>query len=92
MCGDEVYGHGGKPIADMIKSTKPTGGGGTDPSCVADYIRDNGLTPQAAIVITDGYVSKSNWGTWDCPVLWCIIDNKKARPPVGKVVHVATEG
>jgi hypothetical protein len=92
VCGDEVYGQGGKPIADMIKSTKPTGGGGTNPSCVSDYIKANGLTPQAVIVITDGYVSDSRWGTWDCPVLWCIIDNKNVRPPVGKVVHVTTEG
>jgi predicted metal-dependent peptidase len=88
VCGDECYGNGGKPLSQMMKSTKPVGGGGTDPSCVANYIKEKGYQPQAVIVITDGYVKAERWGEWDCPVLWCIINNPKANPPTGKVIHI----
>ena len=88
VCGDECYGEGGKPLADMMKSTKPVGGGGTDASCVSEYIRHKGYKPQAVIMITDGVISGKRWGEWDCPVLWCIINNPKAKPPTGKVIHI----
>ena len=87
VCGDEKYGQGGKPLADLMKSTKPVGGGGTTASCVPEYLREKGYKPQAVIMITDGYVN-GKWGTWDCPVLWCIINNPKAKPPTGKVLHI----
>jgi len=37
--------------------------------------------------LTDGYLGGS-WGEWAVPVLWCILDNKNARPTVGKYVHI----
>lgn len=74
-------------MRDLAQSTKPYGGGGTDVRCVPEYMRSHRIKPQAAIVITDGYLL-GEWGTWDCPVLWVVIDNKKAKPPVGKVIHV----
>ena len=73
-------------LDDFIRSTKPKGGGGTDVECVPKYMTDNNIKAQAAIVITDGHLGKS-WGNWDCPVLWVIIDNEKAKPPTGVVVH-----
>lgn len=88
VCGDECYGKGGKPLSEMMKSTKPVGGGGTRPSCVANYIKDKGYQPQAVIMITDGVVGAEHWGEWDCPVLWCVINNPKAKPPTGKVLHI----
>lgn len=74
-------------LDDFIRSTKPKGGGGTDVECVPKYMTDNNIKAQAAIIITDGYLGRS-WGSWNCPVLWVIIDNERAKPPTGVVVHV----
>jgi predicted metal-dependent peptidase len=84
VVGDEVYEN---QLDGIVKSTKPVGGGGTEATCVPDYMRDNKIKPQAAIMLTDGHVW-GEWGTWDCPLLWCVIDNKQATPDVGKVLHI----
>ena len=85
VCGDEVYVD--DQIPNIIHSTKPVGGGGTRVSCVSDYMSAQGITPQAVIVLTDGYLG-SDWGTWTVPVLWCIIDNATRIAPNGTTVHV----
>jgi len=85
VVADEVYE--AHDIPNIVKSTKPVGGGGTDATCVPDYMRANKIKPQAAIMLTDGHVW-GDWGTWDCPLLWCVIDNKQAAPDVGKVLHI----
>ena len=85
VVGDEKYEM--HELDNFVKSTKPVGGGGTDPSCVPMYLQTNKVTPQCVIMITDGYVGGS-WGKWNCPVLWVIINNEHARPSVGKYVHV----
>ena len=82
---DEVYEM--DQIEDFAKSTKPAGGGGTDIEPVARYMQEHGINPDAAIILTDGYLFGS-WGQWACPTLWCILDNKSAKPPVGKTVHI----
>ena len=76
-------------LDDVVKKTQPTGGGGTDVTCVPKYLADNKIKPNASIVFTDGYVYE--WGTWDHPVLWCIVDNEGAMPDNGKVLHVSSE-
>jgi len=43
----------------MTSSTKPKGGGGTDPECVGEYLAKNRIVPECAIVFTDGCVSSS---------------------------------
>ena len=85
VCSDEKYEQ--HELDDFIRSTKPKGGGGTDVECVPKYMTDNNIKAQAAIIITDGYLGRS-WGSWNCPVLWVIIDNERAKPPTGVVVHV----
>ena len=80
---EEVYDI--NTVQNFATSTKPVGGGGTDASCVPSYLREKGVTPQAVVMLTDGYVS--SWGRWDVPVLWCVIGSK-AVPPVGRVVYV----
>jgi len=82
---DEVYEM--DKLDDIAKSTKPAGGGGTDVECVPQYMLEFGVKPQAAIILTDGYLWGS-WGQWTCPTLWCVLDNKGAKPPVGKTVHI----
>jgi len=85
VCADERYT--GMEIEHIVDSTKPEGGGGTTVECVPKYMADGGIKPQAVVVLTDGYLGNS-WGTWACPVLWCIVGNKSACPDVGKYVHV----
>jgi len=85
VCQDEEYEQ--HELDDLVKSTKPMGGGGTTVECVPEYITAKGIKPQAVVVITDGYLGRS-WGQWSCPVLWVIIDNKSAKPDVGVAVHV----
>jgi predicted metal-dependent peptidase len=82
---DEKYDE--HEIADITKSTKPAGGGGTDVACVTKYITDNNLTPQAVVVLTDGYLG-GKWGEWTVPVLWCIVGNNSATPTYGACVRV----
>ena len=84
VCQDERYEM--QELDTMIQSTRPKGGGGTSVECVPKYMHDKHITPQAVIVITDGYVS--SWGQWSCPVLWVIINNKSAKPDCGVTVHV----
>ena len=85
ICADEVYDE--STIPNLAKSTKPAGGGGTRASCVPAYMTEHSIKPQAVVMLTDGYVG-SDWGTWDVPVLWCIVGNRSAQPTVGKCVHV----
>tara|TARA_R100000951_G_scaffold36485_1_gene31265 strand:+ start:2470 stop:3672 length:1203 start_codon:yes stop_codon:yes gene_type:complete len=85
VVGDELYlTH---ELDDLTKSTKPKGGGGTDVRCVTEYMTKEGITPQAAVVLTDGELY-AGWGEWSCPVLWAVLDNDRAVPDVGKCVHI----
>ena len=70
----------------LVQSTKPAGGGGTDPSCVPAYIEANKLNPECVIMLTDGYVG--TWGTWKHPLVWCIVGGNKATPTVGASIYV----
>jgi hypothetical protein len=83
ICADELYEH--DQLGSLVYTTKPAGGGSTDASCVPQYIAAKGYSPQAVVVLTDGYVC--SWGSWVHPLLWCIVGSK-AQPPVGKVVYV----
>ena len=85
VCRDEKYDV--HELDDLVQSTKPAGGGGTDVTCVTDYIRDNNINAQAAIVLTDGYLY-GGWGQWTMPVLWTIMDNPSAKPDVGVTVNI----
>jgi len=85
ICRDEKYDV--EDLDTLVQSTKPEGGGGTDVTCVTDYIRDNNINAQAAIVLTDGYLY-GGWGQWTMPVLWTILDNDRAKPDVGKTVNI----
>ena len=85
VCADEYYTQ--DKLDDIVRSTKPAGGGGTMVECVPEYMREKQIKPQAAIILTDGYLGGS-WGTWHVPTLWCVLDNKHAKPDNGKAVHI----
>ena len=85
VCRDEAYDM--HELDDLVKSTKPAGGGGTCVECVTEYMQEQGIKPQACIVLTDGDLYRG-WGTWNTPVLWCILDNDSKKPDVGTTVHI----
>jgi len=85
VCADERYE--GDEVEDLVQSTKPQGGGGTDVRCVTEYIAQKQVKAQACIVLTDGYLY-GGWGQWNMPVLWTIMDNDNAKPDCGKTVYV----
>ena len=70
----------------LVNSTSPRGGGGTDVNCVSDYIAENKVEAQAAVIFTDGYFH-NGWGNWHLPTLWCVLDSGLTAP-VGKTVHI----
>lgn len=85
VAGHETYS--GSDAHNIVSSTKPVGGGGTDPTCVLKYLNEKKLTPQCIVMITDGYVN--SWGDdWPAPVLWIVIGNKDATASCGKTIHI----
>jgi predicted metal-dependent peptidase len=89
VCGDERYV--GEERDNIVRSTKPKGGGGTMVECVPQYLQDKQIKAQCVIVLTDGYLGGS-WGDWHHEVLWCVLDNKGAVPASGKTVHIKSGG
>lgn len=84
VAAHEVYSR--EDMDKLVAKTKPAGGGGTDASCVPQYIKERGIKPECAVMLTDGYVS--DWGTWQHPVLWCIVNGSSGNAPVGQTIHV----
>lgn len=74
-------------LDDLVKSTKPAGGGGTMVECVPTYLKEKEIKPDCVVVLTDGYLGGS-WGTWDVPVLWAIKGNKRTTADVGVTIHI----
>lgn len=85
VCKEEVYLQ--DELDNLVKSTKPAGGGGTDVECVPYYMDEHSIRPECVVVLTDGYLGGS-WGKWSVPVLWCIQGNKSAHATVGVTVHI----
>ena len=82
VCQHEKYDQ--DQLDNLLASTKPKGGGGTDPACIPKYIADHKLKPECAVILTDGYVC--GWGEWSCPTLWGITSDVVSE--VGKTVKV----
>ncbi len=80
----EIYKSTEIDKADM--TLKPTGGGGTDPTCVSDYLTKHNIKPDCVIIATDGEVG--SWGTWSSPLLWMIVNNNPIKARVGKTINV----
>lgn len=73
-------------LDSLLAVTKPSGGGGTDPQCIVDYMKKHNIKAECCIVLTDGYVS--SWGApWPCPVLWAIT-TKDITASVGKSIYM----
>ena len=69
VCQHEKYEQG--EYEGLLQSTKPRGGGGTSPQCVATYVNKKKIKAECILILTDGYVD--SWGKdWSAPVLWGI--------------------
>jgi predicted metal-dependent peptidase len=85
VAGHEIYGDGGIPLDLLVSSTKPRGGGGTDPRCMMRYLKAENITPDCIIMLTDGEIP--NWGDeWNAPILWVVVNRRDIQAPVGKTV------
>jgi predicted metal-dependent peptidase len=86
VAGHETYTN--DTVDNIVRSTKPRGGGGTSPSCITQYLKDKRLEAECVVVLTDGYVGTDWGGAWPCPVLWCIAGNPQTTSPIGKTIHI----
>jgi predicted metal-dependent peptidase len=72
-----------------ITSFDPEGGGGTDPHCVWEYLRENDLEPKKLIMFTD--YCFFGWRPEEvenyCDTVWIIKDNPGAEPEFGIWAH-----
>lgn len=77
-------------LSGLTESTKPAGGGGTEPACVPKFMKKHNINPECLLMLSDGYIGHQNPSDWDiqAPVLWCIKGNSRFEAPVGKTVHV----
>lgn len=80
-------------MSSLVESTKPAGGGGTDPACVPAYMKQKGLAPVGVIMLTDGYFydgdGAEKWGELGVPVLWCVVNgNPNFVPTYGTLVNM----
>ena len=82
----------GSELSNLVESTKPAGGGGTEPACVPKYMHKHGIKGECLLMLTDGYIPNQEPSNWqiNMPVLWCVKGNQNFRNEgvVGKVVHV----
>ena len=83
VCQHEKYEQ--DQLDNLISSTKPRGGGGTDPQCIVNYMNKKKIKAECAVILTDGYVG--SWGEgWTCPTLWGITTDVTSE--IGKTVRV----
>jgi len=85
--GHELYNDSNRE--SFKTSTKPKGGGGTDPTAMMRYLKQSNIKPDCIIMFTDGCIG--DWGNeWECPILWIITGSygRNITAPVGKTVHI----
>ena len=67
-----------------VQDLKIVGGGGTDLTCIFDWVQSSGMKPDAAVILTDGYTPFG--GAQKYPVLWAITSDVQA--PFGTTIKV----
>ena len=67
-----------------VQALKIKGGGGTDLTCIFDWVQSKRMKPDALVILTDGYTPFGSMQPY--PVLWAITTDVKA--PFGTTVKV----
>jgi len=68
---------------ESVDQYELVGGGGTDFTCIFDYLKEQGRVPNRLIVFTDGYPFGS-WGDENyCDTTWIIHGDPNPNPPFG---------
>ena len=95
ICREETYTE--MDYADLENSTKPRGGGGTNPACVSRFICSCLNTGEyqnldAVIIFTDGYFyNEGEWEKLGIPVLWAVLKeggDPSFQPKFGSLIKV----
>lgn len=72
-----------------ISSFEPGGGGGTDPHCVWEWLKENDIEPKKLIMFTD--YCFYGWSPQEvelyCDTVWIVKGNPKAEPEFGVYAH-----
>jgi len=74
--------------ADIVSALRPQGGGGTNVSCVSEYINKHKLNADCVVVFTDGYVEDNVKWDISSPTLWMVTASKSFEPPSGRKIMV----
>ena len=76
-----------------IATYEPGGGGGTDPHCVWEWLKENDIEPKKLIMFTD--FCFFGWSPQDvenyCETVWIIKGNPSAEPEFGVWAHYEEE-
>lgn len=83
VCGYEKYDQ--DQLDNLLTSTKPRGGGGTDVNCVFKFVEKHKIDPECILILTDGYTPFPKGSKH--PTLWGMTTNVVA--PFGKTVRVS---
>lgn len=81
----QVYNHAVYTADDgeEIAEYQLAGGGGTDFTCMFEFLKNNDIQPDKLIVFTDGYPCGS-WGDPNyCDTVWVIHGDRNPKPPFG---------
>ena len=67
VAAEETYEQG--DYDSLVQSTKPAGGGGTDPTCVKNYVDGMAQSPELVLMLSDGYIF-GDYPEFGVPTLW----------------------
>jgi predicted metal-dependent peptidase len=84
VAGEEVYEQ--SEYATLTQSTKPMGGGGTDPTCVKTYVDAMTTKPEIVLMLSDGEV----WGEFpdfNVPTIWGMTTDMQAPNATNIKLH-----
>jgi predicted metal-dependent peptidase len=65
----------------------PGGGGGTDPACIFDWLKNEGIVPDRLVVFTDGCFFGGDGPKDYCDVAWIIKGNPEFTASHGTWAH-----
>lgn len=72
---------------ENIAEYVPGGGGGTDPGCIFDWLKEEGIVPDRLVVFTDGYFFGGDGDPNYCDTAWIVKGNPEFKASHGTWAH-----